>query len=509
MKAILISLFDQIDTVGLKYVHYSLIDAGYKSSILYLSKFSTRNRKQLENIKDFLMREEPDFIGLSLMSEEYYNACQLTGYIKSFIKSVPIIWGGIHPTISPESCLDYADYVCVGEGENVVRDVADTVSRKADLRNVNNLCYMQDGKMKQNPLYPRIEHLDDLPMYEHIPRNSYILNEKKIIALDRKAFTKYARNLGKTYSIMSSRGCPFACTYCCNNFLSRLYNSRKIRRRSIDNIMKELEKALADNPEIDIVNFQDDCLLAASEDYLRDLFALYKKKINKPFIARTIPNYVTPDKLRLLKDAGIGWIDMGLQSGSERTCREIYKRASTKMDFLRVAKMVKELKIAAVYDIILDNPFEREEDEFETLETVMDIPKPYYMELFSLTLYPGTELYERAKLDFSQHTEGQLDKNYLIPSRKNINDIIRLATLIDKRYMFRIVDLYKKYSNCFWFATFLATLNLVSLLILQPITYFKVIRLSQGGSILKTLAIIPLYFREGINRYLSQFLKSG
>jgi anaerobic magnesium-protoporphyrin IX monomethyl ester cyclase len=505
----LISLFGQLDTVGLKYVHYSLIDAGHESSILYLSNFNPRNRRQLENIKDFLLKEKPDFIGMSLMSEEFYKAGQLTGYIKSFIKTVPIIWGGIHPTITPESCLEQADYVCVGEGENVVRDIADTISRKGDLRNVNNLCYMEDGRMIRNPLSPRIEDLDNLPMYEHIPRNSYILNEKNILALDRKTFTRYARNLGKTYSIMSSRGCPFACTYCCNNFISRLYNSRKIRRRSIDNIIKELEKALGDNPEIDIVNFQDDCLLAASEDYLSDLFALYKKKINKPFIARTIPSYVTPIKLRLLKDAGIGWIDMGLQSGSERTCKEIYKRSSTKTDFLKVARMVKELKVAAIYDIILDNPFENEEDELETLETVMDIPKPYYMELFSLTLYPGTELYEKAKHEFPQYTEGQLDKNYLMPSRKKMNDIIRLATLIDKRYMVKIVNLYKQHSDSFWFGTFLAALNLMSLLILQPLTYFRVILLSQGGSLTKTLKALPLYFGEGIKRYLSQFFKSG
>lgn len=485
------------------------MDAGHNSSILYLSNFSLSNREQKTSIKDFLLRQKPDFIGMSLMSEEYYKASQLTIYIKSFFEPVPIIWGGIHPTISPESCLDYADYVCVGEGEYVVRDIADTVARNGDLRNVNNLCYMQDGMIKQNPLHPRIEDIDNLPMYEHIPRNSYIMDGKKIVSLRRKEFKKYVRNLGKTYSIMSSRGCPYACTYCCNNFMSRLYNSRKIRRRSIQNIMKELETALADNPDIEYINFQDDCLLAATEEYLKDLFSLYKQKIDKPFIARTIPNYVTPEKLRLLKDAGIGFIDMGLQSGSARTCKDIYKRRTTKEDFLKVARLVKEFELAAIYDIILDNPFETEEDEFETLETVMDIPKPYYMELFSLTLYPGTELYERAKREFSQFTEGQLDKNYLMPSRNKINDIIRLATLIDKKYMLRIVDLYKQHSERFWFGTFLGTLNLISLLVLQPATYFRVIRLSQGGSIPKMFKVLPLYFGEGIKRYLSQFFKSA
>ena len=109
-------------------------------------------------------------------------------------------------------------------------------------------------------LYPLIENLDEIPSYDHIPVNSFIQEKSgRIVLIDKKVFKKYARYRGTTYSIMSSRGCPFSCTYCCNNFISSLYQTKKVRRRSIKNIVFEREKAVNNNPEIECINFQDDC----------------------------------------------------------------------------------------------------------------------------------------------------------------------------------------------------------------------------------------------------------
>ena len=83
--------------------------------------------------------------------------------------------------------------------------------------------------------------------------------------------------------------------------------------------MEELEK----HPDLEMVNFQDDTFMSHDEDFLREFCEESHRRVGKPFIGRAIPTYVTRDKLRSLKEAGMAWITMGLQSGSDHVCKEI------------------------------------------------------------------------------------------------------------------------------------------------------------------------------------------
>ena len=435
VNILLISFQKDLITIGLKYLHCSLLQNGYESTVLYLPDYSKRERSGADTIKRFIMELDPGIIGISLMSIEYHAAAGLTGRIKSFAKDTPVIWGGIHPTISPESCLAHADYVCVGEGEGTMLDAARAVEKKGSLAGINNLCYLEDGRLKKNPLYPLIEDLDGIPSYEHIPRNSFILDGKTVRKLDRRVFKRYARHLGRVYSVITTRGCPYFCTYCCNNFISRLYGSSRIRRRSIENVMEELEMAVKDNPEIEYINFLDDCFLACAEYHLKRFCGTYDKRVGRPFVAKAIPAYITEAKLMTLKEAGLAWIQMGLQSGSDRVCRDIYKRRSSSEDFLKAAAAINRLEIAPYYDIILDNPFETEEDRLCTLRTLMKTPKPFYAQFYSLTFYPGTEIYEMAKSEKPGCIEDCLTKDYFAPRKNAMNGMIRLAPFIGERYL--------------------------------------------------------------------------
>lgn len=506
MNNLLISTQKDLDTIGLKYLHYYLLKNNYNSFILYLPNFDSNDDISLKNIKKFISEISPMFIGFSLMSLEYYGARDLTKYLKSNFSSTPIIWGGIHPTISPEMCLDYADYVCVGEGERTILDFANAVSQNKSVKAINNLCYAQDGQIKKNALYPRIENLDEIPPYDHIPANSFIQEKNgQIVPVNRKVFKKYARYRGTTYSIMSSRGCPFSCTYCCNNFISRLYQNKKVRKRSIGSIIFELEKAVNNNPEIEYVNFQDDCFLACDEEYLADFCRIYKEKIKKPFIVRAIPVYITWNKIKCLKETGLAWISLGLQSGSDRVSKEIYRRSSLKSDFLKAARIIKEFNIAAFYDVIIDNNFENEEDRFETIQTLIETPKPFFPQIFSLTLYSGTELYERAKKECPQTIENSLEKDFVLYHKSAINNLIRLSIFLNPKFMNKIIRLYKQNPKGKKFKAALFVANLLSSAVLEPITYFRVIKLSQRQSYVKAMSVLPNYLKEGLMRYFSQF----
>lgn len=502
MNVLLISLQEGLDVVGLKYLHYYLRENGHRSFLLHLPSFEVGDERALEHIGRFVSEVEPGFIGVGLMSVEYFRARELTQYLKQNFASIPVIWGGVHPTIAPETCLDDADYVCVGEGERTILDFANAIERNEDVRGINNLCYRENGEIRRNPLYPYIEDLDEVPSYDHIATNGFLqVGNGHIVSLTPEVFRRHARYNGVFYSVMSTRGCPFSCTYCCNNFFARLYETKRLRRRSVAHVIAELEKAVRDNPWLEYINFQDDCFLARGEASLAEFCALYKERVGKPFVVRSIPTYITREKTKALKDAGLAWINLGLQSGSDRVVEEVYKRKSKQADFLEAAHIIREFEVAAFYDVILDNPFEYEEDHLETVKTLIKAPKPFYTQFFSLSLYLGTELYERAREECPEQMEDSRRKQILVYNRSVINNLVRLATFLDEKWMNRIVDLYRQDPAGLWLKINLSVANLLSFILFEPLTYFRVIRLSQNGSSLKALKVLPDYFAEGFKRY--------
>ena len=504
---LLISLQQDINVIGLKYLHYHLLANSYNSVLLFLPTYDDKPAYSKVNrrIFDFINHLSPLFFGISLMSGEYHKAIRLTNMLKSRYPSIPIIWGGIHPTIAPETCLNHADFVTVGEGENTLLDLANTLSEGKDPSHINNLCFRKNGCVVRNPLYPLIQELDELTPYDHVPKNSFILNDGKIVGLDVKIVKKYGRYTGIVYEAISSRGCAFSCTYCCNNALSSIYGSKKVRFRDLSHVIGEIKKAIIDNPYIQYINFQDDCFLNHSCAEINNFCDKYKKEIAKPFIIRSIPTFITRDKIARLKLAGLGWIILGLQSGSDRTCLEIYKRKSMKEDFLKAARIINEFRIGAFYDVILDNPFETDEDRLETVKVLMETPKPFYPQFFSLCFYPGTELRDRALQGRLKGGNEYQSKDYLLCEKTTLNNLARLATFLDPRYLEYLLKSFRNNPNSLAFKVNMFLARLLCVILIEPLTYLKIIWLSQNRSTWKTLRILPYFFKEGLSRFWKQF----
>ncbi|MFZ5563963.1 MAG: B12-binding domain-containing radical SAM protein [Thermodesulfobacteriota bacterium] len=503
--ALLISLQVDLDTIGLKQLHAVLRDQGFSSLLLYLPCFHHADNMLLERIIRFVADRAPGFVGISLMSHEYFGAVALTRRLKQAFADMPVIWGGVHPTIAPEMCLDHADYVCVGEGEHAVTAMARAFREQQGVEHIPNLCYRREGRIVRNALEPAIEDLDGLPACEHLPKAAYIAHRKKIIPLDRSQLKRYGRWRGTVYSTMGSRGCPFSCAYCCNDFFSRLYDARKIRRRSVSSLMAELARAVADHPGLSYINFQDDCFLACSDAYLDEFCEAYRRDVAIPFVVRCIPAFVNADRLKKLKDAGLAWISLGLQSGSNRVLADVYNRRSTAEQFLAAARLVHAAGIAAYYDVILDNPLESDEDRYKTIDVLTAAPRPYFLQLFSLALYPGTELYRRITSDCPERANAYLKKNYYHYKHTDANRMIRLSGYLPAVLMRRMVAYGKSRPRSAEFRLALITAGLLSTLVLEPLAYFRVIQMSQNGSVKKTLKQIPVFFRVGFSRYVKQF----
>jgi len=153
-------------------------------------------------------------------------------------------------------------------------------------------------------------------------------------------------------------------------------------------------------PFIKHISFNDDSFFHRSLEELREFAFQYKKNIDLPFFISSFnPAYSDEEKLKVLITAGMDRIRVGIQSGSERT-QKLYNRTVPNEKIIKCAEMIhkyrKKLKLTC-YDLILDNPFESKIDLIKTIKLVAQLPAPFTLSLFSLTCYPGTEIYEQAK----------------------------------------------------------------------------------------------------------------
>ena len=413
MKVTLISVYESIISYGLRSLSAVLKEAGFTAQMIFLPRetegFRWEGFRQVYpgTVLDQVAQVagDSDLIGITLMTNYFDNAVQITQHLRGCTKA-PIIWGGIHPTLRPEECLQYADLVCVGDGEEALRELAEHMGHGQGYAGVDNIWYKQNGDAVRTPLRPLQPDLDAYPYPDYDLDNEFVLHQGRIQAMTPDLLLYYLRfpytsESAASYSTMMSRGCTYNCTYCCNNALRGVYHTKwHVRRRSVGNMIGELKQIVTRFPGIQSILIGDDVFVIDLET-LREFRDAYKREVNIPlFISGFQPPMIDEETIGLLVDAGMKQIRVGIQTGSMRSMHQIYHRPVKREHIQRTFAVLHQFTDRIdppIYDFILDNPWETEEDQLETLYMLLDIPKPYQLYLFSLTFYPGTELYDRAK----------------------------------------------------------------------------------------------------------------
>jgi radical SAM superfamily enzyme YgiQ (UPF0313 family) len=416
MKISLISPYPDITSFGLRTISAYLKQAGHQTRLIFLpdpygdnivNGVPRYNDHVLEGI--ISLCDDSDIIGISLMTNFFENAVQITQKIKSRIDK-PVIWGGIHPTIRPEECLQYADMVCIGDGEDAVLELLTKIQSNENYLDTQNFWFKQNETIIKNPLRFLNHDLDVYPMPDYSLNEHYLMFDGKIqpmtqelikIMFQRSPISNYIPNCG--YQTMTGRGCPHRCTYCVNDTLKGLYGEQGyLRWRSTVHIINELLWIKKNFPFVGHIWFSDDSFFAKSRDKIEEFCKLYKEKIGLPFFALASPITLTEEKMTLLVDAGLKCIQMGIETGSKRL-QEIFNRKQMSNDkvmkAIKIMNKHKDKLLPIYYDFILDTPYETKEDKIESLRFISMIPKPYCIQAFSLVLYPGTHLYDMAKRD--------------------------------------------------------------------------------------------------------------
>jgi radical SAM superfamily enzyme YgiQ (UPF0313 family) len=385
------------------------------------------------------MCKTSDLVGISLMTCHFDNAVYITKFLREKL-SVPIIWGGIHPSIRPAECLEYADMVCLGEGELSLSQLAKEMAEGKSWNSLN----VQGILKRSNPIFvasPIVEDLNQIPFPDYNLEHQFVLYEGNLVRLDGRLL---AHCLGNNYPAMFSRGCPYSCTYCCNNALRNLYQRKlPVRWRTVDNRIAELKAMTELMPEIRTISFTDDAFLAQPVDLLNDFTAKYREHIGLPFFLLTIPHSVSELKISAMAEAGLYHLCVGVQSGSERISKKLYHRPESLAEVLSVSRCIKQVsqklnkQILVRYDFILDNPWESPEDVEASICLCTKLEKPFNAAMFSLTLYPGTDLYQRAQKEglITDDLNQVYRSSQLVPKRTFLNGVFAIAAANAPRWV--------------------------------------------------------------------------
>jgi anaerobic magnesium-protoporphyrin IX monomethyl ester cyclase len=343
-------------------------------------------------------------VGVSLMTNYFDNAVQISRHLRRAC-GVPVVWGGVHPTLRPQECLEYADFVCVGEGEESLVELARALGRGGASVAISGIW---DRRGSCAPPRPLVRDLDRLPAPDYSLDGHFVLDNGRIepMTLERQrrfmAGATLSRLYGRIgYQTLTGRGCPHRCSYCANDALRGLHpDAPPVRWRSATHVMDELEAARRAMPFMDFVWFSDDALTSMPRRIMGEFFAQYRDRIGLPFSCLTSPLTLNDAKMDILIGAGLFSLQMGVQTGSPRIQRRYNRAAMTNERILAAMDCIRRhgrrLK-PPLYDIILDAPFETAEDKRQTVALVARMPKPFRLQLFSLTFFPGTALHSQAQ----------------------------------------------------------------------------------------------------------------
>ena len=331
-------------------------------------KFEMLNFEQAyEKILEF----KPNILGLGAMTNEIKPAAYLAKMVKDKLPATITVIGDVHVTALPEITLQeftQFDVGVIGEGEITFYELCTAVRDGKPLNNIKGLSLRNGNEIEVTPPRDRILNQDSIPFpaWDLLP-------------------------MADEYVVMTLRGCPFNCVFCMNP------NGRVARKRSVDNVIEELEM-LIEKFHPSSISFGDELFSIDMERSKELLTAMIEHNIHKHITwwAQTHVRFVDYDMFVLMKKANVAAIGLGIETGDEEKLKGMGKGTSLKMIMeARIAARKAKVPIQAFF--VLGQPNESVESIKNTVDTAVKL-NPDLPVFGIMTPYPGTEVSRLAAL---------------------------------------------------------------------------------------------------------------
>ena len=350
------------------------------------------------DIRRKIERDKPDIIGVTITTENRFQSFKLVRLAKKAYPGALTVLGGPHASMAAEDCLEHIpeiDVVVRGEGELTMLEICRLWGKTKDLcglADVQGISMRADGAIRSNPSRPPILDLDSLPSpaFHLVPFEKYNFQ-----------FEVPGRGLLPAVNVMTSRGCPFNCSFCA----TPINWGRHVRIRSPENVVREIER-LKQRYGIKVVFFFDDTFNANPKraEEISDL--IIARKLDIFFKCDVRIDIMSKPLLEKMKRAGLFHLSFGIEAGSERVRNEVVNKKIQIEDFHNLVRWCRELDIIPNVFFIFSHPTETWQEAQETIRIIEQYKDGIEGSIAILHIYPGTPLEKLAR------ETGFLPKNF-------------------------------------------------------------------------------------------------
>ena len=394
-------------------------------------------------MKDFepaIRAFNPDLVGFSIMTGSHRWALNIARQAKQRF-GVRNIFGGAHPTFFPQFLNeDGVDMIIKGEGEEATSELLDAIDRNKEIGFIKNLGFKRNGTSRLNDLRDLPRNLDVYPFPD---RDLYRSLEGK---LDRSI-----------QNVLTSRGCPFHCSFCFEDAMREMYKGRGkyVRLREISKVIEECAELKATtNPRL--IYFADD-LFGMDKKWLYEFVDAFKKEVGLKFVCLVRADIVASDPkyAQKLADGGCENVFFGIESGNEELRNKVLVKKTTDQEIYDAARLLHDAGIKFRTYNIMGLPGETLADAYSTVQINIDIKTDFpWCSIFSPI--PGVAL-----------TDHAIAEGYLAPdfNSSDINQSFFLDNTLKLENKREIQNLQKFFQTAVQFPW---TFPLIKLLIRLP-----------------------------------------
>jgi len=335
--------------------------AGHQTALIHVNESLwpiPTNQEIVEEIR----RYDPGIIGFSVMSQQYEWTCSLARDIRKAGLKAPLCIGGVHCTMVPDEVTESGlfDYVAVGEAEYPFLELVNRLDRGEDTSKVSNMRIYRPGGQSIKNLVAAFPELTTLPDMDW-----------DLFDMDRILQVKKG-----WLSLLTSRGCPYKCTYCFNKEIVDQYledggakNAKEyLRHYPVSKVLDEIRTLKSKHPGVNTIIFDDD-LFTLNKTYVFEFCEAYRKsRIGIPFVVNAHVQVFNDEIACALKEAGCMIVKYGLESGSDKIRRDVLWRYMTNQTIERAFAAAHKYDLHTSAFIMFGLPKEGKDEVLETLE---------------------------------------------------------------------------------------------------------------------------------------------